>query len=243
MKFTALASSSAGNCYLLDDGVTKILLECGVSADAIRLGTGFRLAEVAGCLVSHEHGDHSQAAKHLLHSGIDIYASSGTFWALGLHEDHHHRLHTIRALEQFTIGTWTVMPFEAQHDAVEPLGFVLASGSEKALYLTDSGECRFRFEGLTHLFLEANHDAQIVAERLAAGEIHEHVARRLESNHMEIGRLVRFLSALDLRAVREIHLLHLSDTNANERQFKDAVARATGKPVYVAARRREVAMR
>lgn len=31
MKFQALASSSHGNAYIVDDGATRILIECGIS--------------------------------------------------------------------------------------------------------------------------------------------------------------------------------------------------------------------
>ena len=55
MTFTSLASSSHGNCYVVNDGETAILLECGISFRRIKKGLGFDLSAIRGCLVSHEH--------------------------------------------------------------------------------------------------------------------------------------------------------------------------------------------
>ena len=44
MIFTSLASSSHGNCYVVSDGETAILLECGISFRRIKKGLGFDLS-------------------------------------------------------------------------------------------------------------------------------------------------------------------------------------------------------
>lgn len=50
--------------------------------------------------------------------GIDVYASAGTFEKLNLCG---HRFKKIKALEQFSIKDYTILPFDTQHDANEPL--------------------------------------------------------------------------------------------------------------------------
>lgn len=52
MRFTALASSSHGNAYIVDDQETRILLECGVSHRRLTQLSGFSLNQFAACLVS-----------------------------------------------------------------------------------------------------------------------------------------------------------------------------------------------
>ena len=52
MDIKALASGSAGNCYLIN---SELMIECGISIDRIRKGCGFRLSEIKACLISHEH--------------------------------------------------------------------------------------------------------------------------------------------------------------------------------------------
>ena len=51
---------------------------------------------------------------------------------------------------------------------------------------------------------------------------------------MSLETCKKFLAAQDLSAVKAIHLLHLSDGNADAELFKREVQALTGKPVYVA---------
>lgn len=55
MIINSFASSSKGNCYLISDGTTKLLIECGISIDKIRK---FTKMDFLACLVTHEHKDH-----------------------------------------------------------------------------------------------------------------------------------------------------------------------------------------
>ncbi len=233
MDIQVLASSSAGNCYAVSDGQTRLLLDPGIRFADIRRGLGFGVSGLAGCLISHEHLDHCRAAADLMKAGVDVYTSAGTIEALGLTG---HRARPIQAMRQFRIGTWTILPFDAVHDAAEPLGFLLAGAAGKLLYLTDSAYCRYRFQGLTHLLIEANHSWRILRENVANGTIPVEHKNRVMRNHMSIETLLAFLAANDLSQVREIHLLHLSDQNSDEALFKRRLQEATGKPVLVAGK-------
>ena len=234
MEFRVLASSSAGNAYVADDGRSRLLLECGLRLEDIQRGLGHQVSGLAGCLLSHEHNDHARAVADVLRAGVDVYASAGTWEALGVSN---HRARVVRALEQVQIGTWTVLPFEAVHDAAEPLGFLLASDAGgKLLYLTDSAYCRYRFRGLTHIAVECNYSVDLLRQAVEAGRIPESVRRRILRNHMSLERLLDMLRANDLSRVEEIWLLHLSDSNSDAEEFARAVRRVTGKPVHVAGR-------
>ena len=89
---TSLASGSQGNCYRVSDGRTPLLLECGIGWKEIQRGLNFRTSQLAGCLVSHEHKDHSKAVQEMMKAGIDCYMSAGTAEALGISG---HRLYII----------------------------------------------------------------------------------------------------------------------------------------------------
>ena len=82
LRFIPLASSSHGNAYLLDDGKTCLLIECGVSYKKLQRLTGFGVSGIIGCLISHEHHDHAGCYEQLIKSGIPVYASRGTAEAL-----------------------------------------------------------------------------------------------------------------------------------------------------------------
>jgi phosphoribosyl 1,2-cyclic phosphodiesterase len=231
IEITALASSSKGNCYRVTDGTTPLLLECGISYKEIQRGVNFQMSSIAGCLVSHEHGDHVKSIKDVLKAGIDVYASNGTFEALNIN---HHRIKPVRAKEQFQIGTWTILPFEVEHDVSEPIGYVLANlQGEKLLFATDTYFIRYKFKGLTHIMVEANYSMDILNQNVAAGFIDKGRKKRLMRSHFSLENVKDFIKANDISNIQEIWLLHLSDTNSDADLFKSEIQKLTGKMVFV----------
>lgn len=229
-----LGSSSAGNAYRITDGHTPLLLEAGFPYKQLQRALNFRLSEIAGCLITHEHLDHSKAAPDLMRSGLNVYCSEGTASARKLSG---HRLKIIKSLQPVTIGTWTILPFDIQHDVEEPLGFLLANtAGDKLVFLTDTYYCRHRFRGLTHIMVECNYSLDIVNRRVAAGELHPAQKKRLLRSHFGLEHVKGFLKANDISKVQEIWLLHLSDGNSDEERFKREIQETTGKMVQVAER-------
>ena len=70
-----LASSSAGNCYIISDGITRLLLDAGVKIKDILVACDFNMDTIRGALVTHEHKDHALAVEDLTGRGISIYGS------------------------------------------------------------------------------------------------------------------------------------------------------------------------
>lgn len=237
MTFTPIASSSAGCAYVLrDEGAPALLLDCGVSYSALTLDPCFKLSEIAGCLLSHAHGDHSKGATTLFNYGVDVFATRETWSELRLSQSHH-RARPITAGIQFNVKQhWTVMPFATVHDSPGAVGFVIAGPAGKCVYLTDTAYSPVRFEGVTHFAIECNFSKEIIREKVETGAISSDRFRRTYSNHMSLERAIELFKANDLSKVQEIWLLHLSDSNSDEAAFKEAVQRATGKPVFVAAK-------
>ena len=235
IEIVPLASGSQGNCYRVTDGSTPLLLECGIGINNILRNLKFGVSSLAGCLVSHGHKDHAKAVKDLMKFGIDIYLSQGTADEISGLDPWRHRLHIIKARQQFRIGTWTILPFETQHDAQEPLGFLLANrNGDKLLYATDTFYIRYRFQGLTHIAVECNYSLDILRANVEAGMVEPALKNRILKSHFSLENVKKFLQANDLGKVQEIWLLHLSDNNSNAERFKREVMELTGKPTYIA---------
>jgi phosphoribosyl 1,2-cyclic phosphodiesterase len=231
IEIKALASSSAGNCYRVTDGVTPILLECGIRYKDIQRGFDFKMSDVGACLVTHEHNDHVKSINDVLKAGIDVYGSKGTFETLGIT---HHRIKPVRSKEQFPIGTWTILPFDVQHDVSEPLGFLLVNQEgEKLLFATDTYYIKYRFSGITHIMVECNYSLDILNENIATGRVPKAMKKRLMKSHFSLDNVKDFLSANDLTKAQEIWLLHLSDNNSHAERFKREIQELTGKMVIV----------
>lgn len=230
IEIQTIATGSKGNCYRVSDGSTALLLEAGISFKAIQQGLEFKTSDIAGVLISHEHQDHCKGVDGCLKRGMTIYMSQGTKDGMGLQNA---QIRIIKSKEQFRIGTWTVLPFDVQHDVNEPLGFLLQSDNgDKLLFATDTYYIKYKFSGLTHLMIECNYDQQTLDSNLASG-LHPAQYRRVMKSHFSLENLLEFFKANDMGKVEEIHLLHLSDSNSNETYIRQAVARATGKLIYI----------
>lgn len=239
MEFRSLASSSEGCCYVLTADGTQgpLLLEAGIPYRDIQVGTGFAVAYLAGCLITHCHGDHARSAGQVGAMGVDIYAHADTFPRLSKPVPTH-RQKPVEEKLTYEVGGWTVMPFETMHDVAGSLGyFVGAPDGDKLLFLTDSAYSRYRFDAMTHIAIEANWSETIIRDNTARGAVDGSRFARTVTTHMSIERAIDFLKANDLSRCREIHLLHLSDANSDEAAFKRMVQEATGVPTYVAAKR------
>ncbi len=233
MEIRILASGSKGNCYYITDGHTPLLLECGINVQEIKRKLNFGLSQVQGCLVTHEHLDHSKAVKDIVKLGIDIYTSHGTAKALGIEN---HRIIKVKAKQQFKINTFIVLPFDVKHDAVEPLGFLIYSTAtkEKLLYATDTYYLKYKFNGLTHIMIECNYSLEIIKKNVSENVIELERKNRVLKSHMSLETLKDFLKANDLSKVQAIYLLHLSDWNSDSKRFKQEIQKLTGKEVYIA---------
>lgn len=233
MIFKPIASSSAGNAYLVTDGDCSLLLECGISLKRLQKALDYRVSALDGCLLTHEHHDHAGHVGKLVKLGVPILASPGTVKALGQEGITPFCLPAERNMgPPFQVGTFTVVPFRTFHDATEPVGFLLRdSGGEVLVFATDTAGLAYQFPGVNILALEANYDDQIIGCSTAMPEERK---KRVRSSHMEIGVLCDFLRGLDLSVCRELWLLHLSDSASNEGRFVVMAEEAV--PAYVAVR-------
>ena len=228
MDIKVIASGSSGNAYLIGDGHTRLLLDAGIPFKRIQIGCGFQTSSIDACLVTHRHSDHAAAISKLLQRGIAVYSNEDV---AGLHEG----VHILTALREYTIGTFRILPFEAEHD-VPCYGYQVTSTAtgEKLVYITDSAYVKYTFSGLTHIMIEANYDEDIMLSNVRDEKIPFSLAERVAGTHMSIDTLIDLLRANDMTKVRQIYLLHLSDNNSDAEVFKKLVQQETGAEVYIA---------
>lgn len=232
MDIQIYASGSSGNLYKISDGTTTLLLECGLSINQIRKHLCFRLSEVDACLISHEHGDHAKAAKDIAKSGIDLYLSKGTQEAIGIDG---HRVKTIKSKELVEINSFIVLPFDTEHDAAEPMGFVLRSKvtGESLLYATDTYYIKYQFPGMTFMMVECNYAFDILSQNIQEGIIPVPLKNRILRSHFSLDNVKEFFKANDLSKVKGIFLIHISKENGYPERFQKEIQDLTGKQVYI----------
>lgn len=233
IQIKVFGSGSSGNGYLIDDGHSQIMIECGVKFELVKRKMKFDLSRVAGLFISHEHGDHAKEIKKVMDTTtLSIYASDGTLNALKVPN---YRSTTLKVGYPEVVGTWTVRPFDIDHDAAEPLGFVFENRmGERLLFITDTRIMKYKFKGITHMMLEANYSMQLLSDKYGREEIIGMLKNRIISSHMEFENTKEFIRINKSEKLKEVWLLHLSDSNSDEELFKREVQAITGVPVYIA---------
>lgn len=232
MKLKVLSSSSAGNCYFLYNDHEVLIIECGVKATLIKQALNFDLSKVVGAIVTHEHQDHCCGVKDMMAAGINVYASAGTVKAFNYTG---HRLNTVEKGQTFMLGNFKIKAFDAVHDCNEPVSYLIEhSETGKIVFITDSYYCAYSFKGLNNIIVEANYSQAILDAKVAAGHSPDFLRNRVLKSHMSLDTCKEFLAANDLRAVNNIVLVHLSDSNSNANQFLTEVSNQTAKNVHIA---------
>ena len=237
MKLKVIQTGSAGNSYLLRSTSGEcLILDCGVVINEFKQSLDFDFSNVAGALCSHSHLDHSKGVNSLMSLGVDVYALYETHKALDTISSH--RAKTFQEIEGIlkpvNIGGFKVLPFRVKHD-VPCAGFLIEHKEcGKVLFLTDTYYCPYVFKGLNNVIIEANYSKKVIDDKYGEDSDKYFLRNRILSSHFSFENCLDLLKANDLSAVNNIVLIHLSDTNSDERYFKQETEKQTGKNVTVA---------
>lgn len=170
MRFAVLGSGSGGNSAVLECGGMRLMLDAGLSAKQLTTrmqSLDIDAANLDGILITHEHVDHIKGLDVFLRKyQAPVYATAQTKKFL---HDAGIKSGTWKIFEagcQFQIGGAVITSFAVQHDAVDPVGFVIGDGIKKIGLASDMGHVtRSVTEHLRHLnalFVEANYDKNLL---------------------------------------------------------------------------------
>lgn len=226
MELKIIGSSSSGNGYVLDNGNEALLIECGMAWKNVQKAVNFGVCRIQGAIISHEHGDHAKHAEKAQKSCVPVYASHGTIERIGLSG---FNVHEMVAFQKYVIGNFTVMPFDVQHDAAEPFGFLIHHPETGlVLFATDTYYLKYTFPGLNNIMLECNYRQDILDANVANGIVNPAQRNRTMKSHMSLDTCIETLMANDLADVNNLVLIHLSNTNSDAEYFRQAITSATG---------------
>jgi len=233
MKLHIIGSSSAGNAYLLDTDNESLLIECGVPFKMVEKAANYAVSKIQGVIISHEHGDHAKGVKECAERRIPVFASAGTIDALGLTGNN--ACHPMKNLEMYRIGGFLIRPFKVVHDANEPFGFLIHHAEIGSMvFATDTAYLPFKFAGLNHMMIECNYAKSILDDNVQSGAILPVVRNRIVQSHMSLETCLETLEKNDLTKVKNIILIHLSESNSNANAFRELVQTQTAIPVTIA---------
>ena len=216
MRFAVLGSGSQGNGTLIASGETFILVDCGFSLRETerRLALlGVSAAQLSAILVTHEHADHVHGVGLLSRRyNVPVYLSQGTLRGLRKPVETSGLLACGQRLE---IGELEISAAQVEHDALEPLQYVVSDGRRRFGMLTDLGSydrrLLERYQGLDALLVEANH----CRDMLARGHYPYFLKQRVGGNqgHLNNHQAASLVAELGWQHLQHLVLAHLSSKN------------------------------
>ena len=204
MKINILSTGSKGNCAILDNGKSKIMIDCGLKFEDITTHKAFgKFSDYEQILISHAHKDHSKSLKDFA-KYIDYINTDNT------------------ANIVYGFTNWKVLPFEVQHN-IKCYGYLIKDkiSGKNVLWATDFNNIPI-LNGvrIDIACLECNYDEQTVADKIINGI-------EIQSNyqtHNSLENLIEYLGQLP-RKPRMLLLLHKSnDGNLNQQLALESVS-------------------
>ncbi|WP_373899303.1 MBL fold metallo-hydrolase [Haloimpatiens sp. FM7315] len=226
-----LDSGSRGNCYIIQVGEEKILLECGIDWRNILKGLDYSIKGVKGCLISHKHSDHCKSFKRAFESLPKIYGPVEVIEKYNCHSLHKTKI--IENKDKFKLGNFNIMAFNCQHtnsdgSDCQNLGYLIQHPQiGKILFATDTYYLKYKFKDVDHILIECNYSEKYMQDL-------EPYQMRTFKSHMSLETLKETLKTWDLAKTKDITLIHLSANNGNPKEFKEEIEALTGIPTYIA---------
>jgi phosphoribosyl 1,2-cyclic phosphodiesterase len=220
MRFSSIGSGSAGNGLVIEQGSTRLLLDCGFGLrDAEQRLARINLLpdQLTGILITHEHEDHDGGVFKLARKyHIPVWLTHGTLKMVEkILPAEPLTLNIIDSHSPFNINDVEVTPFPVPHDAREPVQYVFSNGDKKLGVLTDTG-CSTPYiqemlSGCHGLVLECNHDIDMLMKGIYPQSLKQRVSGRL--GHLDNSSAAAILSNLDNSKLKHLVAAHLSEKN------------------------------
>lgn len=204
MRINILSTGSKGNCAILDNGKSKIMIDCGLRFADITTHKAFgKFSNYEQLLITHSHNDHAKSLKDFA-KYIDYINTNNT------------------ANIVYNFANWKVLPFEVQHN-IKCYGYLIKDkiSGKNVLWATD-------FNNIPVLggvkidvaCLECNYDEQTVADKIINGI-------EIQSNyqtHNSLENLIQYLECMPNKPNLLLMLHKSNDGNLNKQSAIESVS-------------------
>ena len=204
MKFSMIASGSSGNCCIVEENNTKIMIDCGTtkqyfmqSLETLRID----LQDFNALLLTHGHNDHVARIKTM--KQVESY---GTF---EIDKMGHHMISTH---DSFVIGDLRITSIPLSHDFPKTIGYLVESEFEKLVYITDTGYINERYydtiKDADYYVFESNHDPKLLMNTARPYITKQRILS--SEGHLSNEESASMLTSLLGDSTQQIVLAHLS---------------------------------
>lgn len=229
LRFISFGSGSSGNCAFIGDERGGFLIDAGV--DPVKVipelrRHGIKPDNIAGIILTHDHGDHVRYAYTLLrrNSHMLLYCTPKAFNGILRRHNISRRIKDYhKAIYKeipFNIGNFTLTAFEVPHDGTDNAGFFIEHGQHTFAVATDLGSvgprADFYMRQARYLMIESNYDHNMLVE----GHYPEYLKARIlaDNGHLDNNDAAKYVASIYTPRLSHVFLCHLSrDNNTPEK--------------------------
>ncbi len=212
-----LGSGSRGNAMVIAGLNGGVLLDAGFSRRELvsrMKDAGIEPESIQAAVLTHEHDDHVKGCRVFCDAyDIPAYVSERTAAYLERLGKLPRKYVLFAPGTPFGIGDFEFSPFPVQHDAVEPVGFVVsAPESARCGIATDLGQLNrlalTRLRDCDVLVLEANYDLNMLHESDRSRHLKHRIMGR--HGHLDNRDALEAFAELITERTRAVYLVHVS---------------------------------
>lgn len=230
--------SQAGNSYaLISDSGEIILMDAGCRYKDILKAIDYRISDISGALLTHEHQDHIKSFRDFMRAGVQCYGCDEL--AEYIETVYGEKIKGLSEKRQEHIGSFDVTPFYLPHTTKSKetgqiipcpnFGYLVEHEEMgKLIYATDFEYLPFRFSSLRvqHWLIECNHMDDLVDRD--SGK-YAHVLQ----GHSSLSTVKEIIRVNKTPDIRNVVLCHLSVDNADPEVMQKEIQEIAGKWVCV----------
>ena len=219
------SGSQQGNTYLLETSKETLILDLGCKWEDIMKSLNYQIDNVAACLVSHVHSDHSKSIPNALKYQLPVYSCKDV-------ADKFKGVILLQCGKKYKIGDFVVQAISVEHNC-ENYAFVIDHHETgRCVYVTDCVRFPYRLRKANHWLLEANYSNDIVIDHMMNG----YEIRSQNQYHMELEDTIECIKNNMSSELNNVVLVHLSNNQSDEQMFAKKVYEEIGIKPFVATK-------
>lgn len=217
MKFALLASGSKGNCCVIRDDESSIIIDCGTTKKYLQAcfeKLQYDYLKSDALFITHTHKDHVAQLK--MFDSIATYSKSELMT---------NYFTPLSNFEEVFVNTLKVTEIPLSHDAESTSGFMVENEDTKLVYITDTGYVKEEYIGVLknadYYIFESNHDVEMLMQTQRPMYIKQRILG--DKGHLCNEDSAEVLAQLVGEKTKEIVLAHISEEGNHHQKAKQVL--------------------
>jgi len=224
MITVSLSSGSQGNCFYVQSGEVRLIIEAGITGKSFQeklSRIGQNPHQIKGILITHEHQDHAGGAG-VLHRkfNLPLYATQKTAEVLTEKIRRVKGFQTFSPGEELMFGHVRVQTLPAMHDCLDGVHFIVDDGKYRAGFFTDIGRpydlLHAALSTLDIIYLESNYDSRMLKDCHYPESVKERIRGGMgHLSNLQSAQMVRYYVSDRLKHLVLCHISENANTYSN----------------------------